>query len=237
MIRSLVLFAVLAGLVLLVVFLPMRLALDWSGLGERGLAARRVEGSVWSGTLYDARFGAVPLGTLEAGLQPASLLGTPMVAVRRAEASATGQDFSASLGGGTGKLVVEAANGDVPLDQIAGDLPIAAARLNNVALQLDDGRCQSASGEVQLILSSWLGRFAAQNGLRGKLQCDGDAVALTTAGQSGLEKLSFRVEPDGRYRAELTIQGLSRELGLGLRAMGFKASGNRLVLSTEGVLR
>lgn len=241
--RLIVLLVMLFGGVVLIALLPMRLALEWSSLGERGLAARDIQGSIWSGRLIDTRFRNIPLGTLDAALQPASLFSTPMVLVTRPEAlaSAPGQQqrapFSARLGGGTGRLIVEAANGDVPLDQIAGRLPISAARLTDVALTLEDGRCRAASGEVQLVLSSWLGRFAAQNGLRGVLSCNGDSLQAVMAGQSGLEKLTFQIAPDGNYSAQLAIEGLSQELGLGLRALGFRADGSRMVMEAEGVLR
>ncbi|MEO1043982.1 MAG: type II secretion system protein N [Pseudomonadota bacterium] len=238
--RLVLLLVLLFGLALLIAFLPMRLALEWSNLGERGLAARDIQGSIWSGRLIDTRFRDIPLGTFDAALQPASLLATPMVAVTRPEgltSTAGEQPFAAMLGGGTGHLVVREANGDIPLDRIAGRLPLSAARLSNISVDLDEGRCQSASGEVQLVLSSWVGRFAAQNGLRGTLKCDGDALMVRGAGQSGLETLSFRVEPDGRYRAELAIEGLSEELAFGLRGLGFRRSGNAMVLGTKGLLR
>jgi general secretion pathway protein N len=31
----------------MIALLPMRLALDWFGVGERGVAVREVQGSVW----------------------------------------------------------------------------------------------------------------------------------------------------------------------------------------------
>ena len=66
--------AVLALLLLIATF-PMRLALAWSGATEAGVAARDVRGSVWSGELVEARFGALPLGTVRASLSPLALLG------------------------------------------------------------------------------------------------------------------------------------------------------------------
>lgn len=225
---------------LAVVFLPMRLAVEWSSLEERGVSARDIQGSIWSGALMEVRFRDIPLGSFDAALQPASLVSTPMVAISRPdgpEHSAAGQPFSAMVGGSTGRLVVSDASGDIALDQVAGKLPVSAARLNNVAITMDEGRCVEASGDVQLVLSAWLGRFAAQNGLRGALSCNGDALQALVKGQSGLESFTFQLQPGGQYSAQLRIEGLSSELSLGLVALGFGKSGNAMVLGTEGVLR
>ena len=44
-------------LVALIVFLPMRLVLGWVGLGDEGLVARAVTGTIWGAALNEARFG------------------------------------------------------------------------------------------------------------------------------------------------------------------------------------
>ena len=41
----------------LVALFPLRLAIRWLGLDERGLAAREAEGSVWLGALKEAQLG------------------------------------------------------------------------------------------------------------------------------------------------------------------------------------
>ena len=51
--------------VALLAFLPMRLVLGAAGLGDEGLVARRVEGSVWSGSLADAGAAGLRLGVRE----------------------------------------------------------------------------------------------------------------------------------------------------------------------------
>ncbi|HEU0067174.1 MAG TPA: type II secretion system protein N, partial [Sphingomonas sp.] len=61
-------------LIAMLVFLPLRLVLGMAGVGEEGLTARAVEGSVWMGRLRDARFGDVPLGDLNAHVSPWPLL-------------------------------------------------------------------------------------------------------------------------------------------------------------------
>ena len=53
----------------LIALLPMRMAMDWFALPQRGLAAREVKGSVWFSELKEAQFGTVGLGDLNAALR------------------------------------------------------------------------------------------------------------------------------------------------------------------------
>ena len=56
-------------LIALIVFLPMRAVLGWVGVGDEGLVARRVSGTIWGATLTEARFGDLALGDLHARLE------------------------------------------------------------------------------------------------------------------------------------------------------------------------
>src|SRR3546814_15218726 len=68
------LFVLCAILFALVALFPLRLALDWLALDERGFAAREATGSLWLGALSEAQFGSVELGALQARLRPLPLL-------------------------------------------------------------------------------------------------------------------------------------------------------------------
>src|SRR3546814_12494389 len=63
------LFVLCAILFALVALFPLRLALDWLALDERGFAAREAKGSLWLGALSEAQFGSVELGDLQARLR------------------------------------------------------------------------------------------------------------------------------------------------------------------------
>ena len=58
----------------LLALLPMRLGVDWFGLGTHGLAAREVQGSIWRGAFKEAQLGPAGLGDLGAGLHALPLL-------------------------------------------------------------------------------------------------------------------------------------------------------------------
>src|SRR3546814_18095390 len=60
------LFVLCAILFALLALFPLRLALAWLALDERGFAAREAKGSLWLGAHRKTQFGAVELGALQA---------------------------------------------------------------------------------------------------------------------------------------------------------------------------
>ena len=44
-------------IVALSILVPLRAVLGWTGIGDAGLSAREVTGSLWSGRLVEAKFG------------------------------------------------------------------------------------------------------------------------------------------------------------------------------------
>lgn len=104
--------------VAILVFLPMRLALGWIGLDAQGFTARRASGTIWSGTLTEARLGDVDLGTMRAGLAPLPLLGGQ---ARVAMRSRDGGDEPRLRG------AVSVSRNAVGLDDASGLVPVGAA--------------------------------------------------------------------------------------------------------------
>ena len=71
----------------LIVTMPLRVGLDLGDADRSGLAAIGADGSIWSGRLADARFGAVPLGDVNIGLKFRSLVAGPMKFAVQTDAS------------------------------------------------------------------------------------------------------------------------------------------------------
>ena len=104
-----------------IILLPLRVVL---ALGDAGLAARQVSGSLWSGQLADAAWRGVPLGDLAVGLAPLSLLsGAPRLGFEGPALTGT-----AMADGVTGLSGTVDASGHTPL-------PIGRVDLQNVLEQ------------------------------------------------------------------------------------------------------
>lgn len=214
---------------------PMRLAISLAGLDDAGLAAREVQGTIWSGRLVDAQFRGMNLGTLDAGIVPSSLLAKPAMAITRQNAEGT--DFTATLSGSAQQVQVSSVMGDIPLTAMAGRLPVSTAQINNGNIALENGRCISASGDVEMRPSGLLARFAGDQAMRGSLACQGDNVAMQLASPTETIMLSASLDPERRYNMQLVFNGLSPEIAFGLRSIGFRQDGDSLTISRDGILR
>lgn len=214
---------------------PMRLAISLAGLDDAGLAAREVQGTIWSGRLVDAKFRGINLGTLDAAIVPSSLLAKPAMIINRKNAE--GEDFTAMISGSADQVQVMDAMGDIPLAALAGRIPVSTARISNGNIALENGRCMSASGDVEMRPSGLLARFAGDQAMRGSLACQGDNIAMQLASPTETIMLSASIDPQRRYRMQLILNNLSPEIAFGLRSLGFRQDGDSLTISREGILR
>jgi len=228
--------AALLALVLIIATLPMRLALQITGAQDAGLSARSVTGSIWSGTLVDARWRGAALGTLDAGLAPAGLLtGSARLDIARES------ELLGALRGGlilNGWRGVADMNGQVSLGASLAGVPLDTLRLEAVEARFDSaGRCMAASGRVQLSIALPVPGLDLAGGLGGPLACRDGRAEAALASQSGMERLTLSIDGAGRYRARLAVQGSGdASVAALLRAAGFLPTGNTLVLLHEGRL-
>lgn len=214
-------------------FLPLRLALGWSGLDGQGFAAREVTGSLWSGRLVEARFGDIALGDLDAGLSPFGLL----IGRARIGLASESNDPTQRLAGvveiGRNRAAVIDASGPLSPGNAFAPLPVSALNLDGVTVRFVDGTCQSAEGRVRATLA---GAFLGQplpGALSGSARCDAGALLLPLTSGAG-EGVNLRLWPDGRYRADLTLIPTDPTIAGRLDGAGFAVNGAARTLSVDG---
>jgi general secretion pathway protein N len=221
-----------AFLFALLALLPLRVAIGWFGLDERGLAAREAEGSLWLGTLDEAQFGAAALGDLTASLRTLPLLaGRARLDVERHEAARPLKGGVTATRHGFG---IDDFSGVLEIGAGAMPLPIASVELGDVTARFADGLCRHGEGLVKASLSGDFGGMALPEGLSGNARCDGGALLLPLASRSGTEKLNLRLFEDGRYRAQLVVRVADPTMGPRLQAVGFAPSAGGYAFSIEG---
>lgn len=205
----------------LVALIPLRAALGWFDAGGRGLAAREAAGSLWRGALKEAQFGRVPLGDVHARLNFWPLLiGRARLSLWREE---TQGPFEGAVSVSRHSFGIEDATGELRAAGLFAPLPLASLTLEDVSVRFSGGLCESASGRVRATLSGALGGVILPSGLRGEVRCAEGGVLLALAGQSAMERVSIRIEADGRYRIDLAIRAddpgaVQRLLGAGFTA-------------------
>lgn len=201
----------------LVVLLPLRLV---AGLVP-GLSAQAVSGSIWAGHLRDAAFGPFALGDLDARLDPLRLL------LGRVEVNLAGEGMAARLG----HSGVADATGTVRTNAGLGTLPVEAVTFEGFSALFRDGACDKVQGRITVTVAL---SGASSLALSGEPRCAGAGLLLPLRGPGGMERLDIRIAGDGRWRADLSVAGLSAEAAAPLRAAGFSARPDGLGLTTGG---
>ncbi len=226
--------AALLAVVLVIATFPMRLALSLAGAGDAGIAAREIRGSVWSGTLVDARLGALPLGTVRASLSPLALLGgdTELSFARTDELLGA---LSGRLHGSDPRGMSDV-NGLTSLSGGLGIVPVDTIRFEGASLRFDGaGKCVAASGRLQLMVNAPIAGLDLSRGLSGPLTCANGRAQAALASQSGMERLTLSFDGKGAYRAQFAIN-VDRDpaMAAALAVLGFKPGSNGYVLTTTG---
>jgi general secretion pathway protein N len=218
----------------LVALLPLRLALGWLGLDDRGFAAREAAGSVWQGAVRVAQFGSVPIGDVSTRLRTLPLLvGRARIDVSRSgDADAMSAGLTASRHG----FALEDAVASLDAAAAFAPLPVQGFDLGDVTARFADGACLSAEGLVKVRLAASLGGLPLPTSFSGEARCEGGALLLPMVSQTGQERLSLRLYDDGRYRLELSLPGGDEALRQRLAAAGFAAVGANYVLRVQGAL-
>ena len=234
--RSKLVLAAIFVIALIVAF-PLRLALGLTDPGGRGITAREVGGTIWDGAIGDLRIGALPLGDVAANLRALPLLiGRREVHIERLAATGAPGDFSANAAGGAGWLSLSEVGGQVPIGDAFGTIPATALGFNDFHAELSDGRCVSAGGQVSLILTPFSELMPGPVALSGTARCSKGALYVPMKGPTGLENLFLRLEPDGRWRADLVLGGLPVEITAPLLEAGFSARPGGIGISASGKL-
>lgn len=229
-----------ASVLALALLAPLRLVLDAFAAGLP-IAARDVSGSLWTGQLRGARWGTVPLDSLDLRLRPLPLL--------------YGQQHWALAGE---RIVATVVRGRTSgLRDVGGELALAwpawpdagpRLRLDEATLLFRDGRCAVAAGRLSLELQP-PAAAADDNAveppairLDGRPSCAGAGARVEFAPggslPAGIDRVAIAVDIDaaGRYRARTAVRTAAPELRLALQAQGFEENAADLTRDDRGQL-
>ena len=219
----------------LIALLPMRLAVDWFNLPERGLAVREVEGSIWFSKLKEAQFGTVGLGDLNAALRGFPLfIGRARVALERHDGppsdalrgAATVTRHGFGFDDMTGRLQLTAG--------ALGALPLTQLDLGDVTAHFQEGQCVEAGGTVRAGIAGDIGGVALPGGLSGNVRCDAGALLVPLVSQSSMESVEIRLFGDGRYEGKVLVRSSDATIRDRMLASGFAVTPQGYGLSVGG---
>ena len=221
-------------LIALIVFLPMRAVLGWAGAGRQGLVAREVEGSIWDARLRDASLGQLPIGDVDARLSPLGLLTGRAVLTLERDGAIGVPPLSARAYVSRHGMGVERATARIGAGALFQPLPVAFLDLADVTIRFRDDQCSEAQGRVTATLAGDVAGVGLPPSVSGDARCDAGALVLPLTGAAGTEGVTLRITGDGRYRAELVMQGGDATTIGRLQAAGFVAGPRGYQLSVEG---
>ncbi len=221
-------------LIALIVFLPMRAVLGWVGVGDEGLVARRVSGTIWGATLTEARFGDLALGDLRARLSPLPLLvGRATIAFAGPD-SVSARPLRGSASVSRHSFGVDHMTATIATGRLFAPVPVASLDLDDVSVRFRDGQCEAAEGRVRATLAGDVGGITLPQSVSGTARCDGTALLLPLASQAGTESIALRIEGAGTYRAELSLRPSDPLAVQKLEQAGFVRGPNGYRLAIEG---
>jgi general secretion pathway protein N len=226
------LFFLCAFLFSLLALFPLRLALDWLTLDDRGFAAREARGSIWLGSLSEAQVGTIALGDVTAQLRTLPLfIGRARIDLSRTDeqnplaGSATVSRQSFGVDDLTARLQIGSA---------LAPLPVGGVDLSDVTAHFADGQCTSAEGLVRADIAGDVGGLTLPGGLSGNARCDRGALLLPLVSQSGMEALNLRLFEDGRNELELAVRPVDDAMRDRLIAAGFALGATGYALRSSG---
>jgi general secretion pathway protein N len=216
-----------------VALFPLRIAIDWLALDDRGLAAREANGSVWLGALSEAQFGSIALGDLQASLRTFPLiLGRARVDLARDDDVNRFQGAASVSRHGFG---IDDMTARLDLGSALAPLPIASLDLSDVSARFANGLCVSAEGLVKATVATEMAGMQLPGGLSGNARCQETALLLPLVSQAGTEAVTLKLFGDGRYEVDLLVRPLDDGTRDRLLATGFSLAPNGgYVLRTRG---
>lgn len=214
----------LAGLCIVALLFPLRLALALAGADRAGLSATHVNGTIWDGAAQGLSIGGVPVGNVETGLDPLRLLtGRIQMAFARADGDPAGPLSGYVATGFGGRDIAVAGAVDGPH---GSPLPIRSIQFDGFAASFDGTRCTRASGTVRVTLALRIAAIDLSHALTGPVRCNGDALQIDLGGQSGMERLTLSLGADRRYDARLSIRASDPLVAAALAGAGLEAQGD-----------
>ena len=115
-------------------------------------------------------------------------------------------------------------------------LPVRTLTMNGCSAQIDGGACVSASGTLGLVVPAMGAMVDAETVLAGEARCEDGSLVVPMTGPSGAERVDFRIAPDGRWTATMSLIGVPPEMATPLIEMGFEQRRNGVGMTASGTL-
>jgi len=213
----------------LLVLIPLRMALGWSGAAQAGLSARQATGTIWSGRLAGAAYHGISLGDARVSLD---IMGLGLRVAADGEARGRGTLRASGVSHATAAL---------PLARLAPGLPLKGElRVEDLSVDFGKGACRKTRGRVALQDVRLGGAGGPVPGLRlaGQAGCrEGRLVLPLTGEASGVAVESMaRLDGAGRYEVTTRLRATDPVVTAAAGGAGFERGLDGFIRTDKGTL-
>ncbi|HEV7233849.1 MAG TPA: type II secretion system protein N [Sphingorhabdus sp.] len=229
--RRLIIASVLMLVAAAIIFMPLRAV-----VGFGGVSARKVDGIIWDGSIRDLRIGRLAVGDVNARLLFVPLLiGRAEIMLSRGDAPYA-PGLSGKIARRWNSVSVEGLKATLPVGALFAPLPAENIELQDFSARFTSGRCVAAGGNARLTLGRAFPGGDLSNGLLAKPRCDRGQLLVPFVSQSAMERISFRISADGRYEANIFLEGDRTDAAAPLALAGFRAVSGGYRMTRKGRL-
>jgi general secretion pathway protein N len=228
-----VLVVLIIGAAAALTMVPLKMVFDVARLDKLGLTNGGVDGTIWSGRIYDARLGRIALGDVTTHLVPQDIL------KGRVRIDIVGGDPTSELHGG-----FSAGMGGLGVDglSMAATVPAQAPMpggtlfIENLTARFPDGECGEASGSGRAYIPSPIAGVVPSGSLTGPVLCRDGRLTFDMASASGNEQQEIALNANGGYRLRTVIKPTNDLVARKLTSEGFVHGPDGYVFETERLL-
>lgn len=218
----------------LVASFPLRVVVAGTGLLPDGVQFSGAQGTVWSGTLRDVTWRGLRLGDMRLALKPSGFL--------RGAATVRFESFGGAMSlkgvvskGALGEtrlrgVTISGASQALPVQHFLVSGLHGSYRLDLRALDLQDGRCRKAEGDVwtdtlALGHDRWQGKGPV---LAGPVECKEGNISIHVGGTEGPMTITSQstIDPRGGFDIAIDGKGVDQGMMAALQALGFERTGD-----------
>lgn len=219
------------GVLFLILFLPLSIAVAASGLGGTLFSARKAEGSVWNGTLRDVSIDGIPVGDVSARLSFWRLFRGHIALTLN---GVTDPGLRARLLASFSSYGVDGLNARIAAPAAFAPLPVASLALTDLLTEIRGQSCVIAGGRIEAVVDGTMAALPGQIVLTGIPKCDGNVILAPLASAGGREQLRMRIAPNGQYSFLLRVRPADTAVAERLRAIGFRESAAGFDMEASG---
>lgn len=212
-----------------IIFMPLTVVMTLANIPQ--LSAQSIQGSIWSGSARDLKYKEISLGNTFINTSLLSIMITkPKLHIFRPLSENT-----PAINAVIGPSYIDQLTTQIDGKSILSPLPVDTIALENIAVHFNEGRCESASGQINMSLRINISGQYISRDISGPLQCISGSLQSTLKSNINSEILKINIDDKGAFNANISILG-NYPITPQLSDIGFKPIDNGISMAVSGTI-